>query len=222
MAGAKWEDGSLSKVKHLNRLIDRLDQEDGCDIAPHCLECPLSACRYEMKPGQAKVEKNTQKLADLLEAGHTMESAAVVLGKSRRSVYRLRAKLKQREEKPMAITMLCQNCKGVMERIETADGTRLKCLACRAEKALPERTSEPVPPQLIRESIDLKPVPVPDRAPVRVEPAPAPAPAPVTSSWQDLARRRYEEIRPEVEAARALLREAEELEQVIAIIQKAS
>ncbi|MGH2586759.1 MAG: helix-turn-helix domain-containing protein [Dehalococcoidia bacterium] len=65
-------------------------RDDGCDIHPHCLTCPLPACRYEMPPGRARALAQAAALAQLLEIGRTMDEAAAELGVSRRTVYRLR------------------------------------------------------------------------------------------------------------------------------------
>jgi hypothetical protein len=65
-------------------------QDDGCDIHPQCLTCPLPACRYEMPPGRARALAQAQALGRLLTLGRTMDEAATELGVSRRTVYRLR------------------------------------------------------------------------------------------------------------------------------------
>ncbi|MGD9893300.1 MAG: helix-turn-helix domain-containing protein [Dehalococcoidia bacterium] len=65
-------------------------QDDGCDLHDHCLTCPLPACRYEMPPGRARALAQAAALWRLLETGLTMDQAAVELGVSRRTVYRLR------------------------------------------------------------------------------------------------------------------------------------
>lgn len=65
-------------------------RDDGCDLHDYCLTCPLPACRYEMPPGRARALTHAASLRALLEAGMTMDTAAGVLGVSRRTVYRLR------------------------------------------------------------------------------------------------------------------------------------
>ena len=65
-------------------------QDDGCDIHPQCLTCPLPACRYEMPPGRARALAQAAALGRLLTLGSTMDEAASELGVSRRTVYRLR------------------------------------------------------------------------------------------------------------------------------------
>lgn len=65
-------------------------QDEGCDLHHECLSCPLPACRYEMPPGRARALSQAAALGRLLDCGHTMEEAAMELGVSRRTVYRLR------------------------------------------------------------------------------------------------------------------------------------
>lgn len=64
--------------------------DDGCDIHSSCLTCPLPACRYEMPPGRARALAQAATLGRLLSTGLTMDQAAIELGVSRRTVYRLR------------------------------------------------------------------------------------------------------------------------------------
>jgi hypothetical protein len=64
--------------------------DDGCDLHDHCLTCPLPACRYEMPPGRARALSQAAALGRLLALGRTMDQAAIELGVSRRTVYRLR------------------------------------------------------------------------------------------------------------------------------------
>lgn len=65
-------------------------RDDGCDLSPACLSCPLPACRYEMPPGRARMLIEAQQLQTLLTEGKSMNEAAVIMGVSRRSVYRIR------------------------------------------------------------------------------------------------------------------------------------
>jgi transcriptional regulator of acetoin/glycerol metabolism len=65
-------------------------KDDGCDLHESCLTCPLPACRYEMPPGRARALAQAALLGRLLETGLTMDQAAIELGVSRRTVYRLR------------------------------------------------------------------------------------------------------------------------------------
>lgn len=63
---------------------------DGCDLHTTCFDCPLSACRYDLGPGQARRQGNALTLARLLGDGLTPHEAALALGVTERTVYRLR------------------------------------------------------------------------------------------------------------------------------------
>lgn len=65
-------------------------RDDGCDIHDHCLSCPLPACRYELPPGRARALAQAAELGRILARGFSLDDAAVELGVSRRTVYRLR------------------------------------------------------------------------------------------------------------------------------------
>ena len=75
--------------------LDRLPEQthyrdDGCEISPRCLECPLPACRYDMPPKRAGALMREAELRRLLAAGFTADEAAVKMGVSRRTVFRLK------------------------------------------------------------------------------------------------------------------------------------
>lgn len=75
----------------------------GCSLHPSCLTCPLPRCRYELAPLQARRALRELQLVELLpEVGVTpgerlpfavADELAVLLGCSRRTVYRLVAGL---------------------------------------------------------------------------------------------------------------------------------
>lgn len=62
----------------------------GCEIAPHCLECPLPECRYLMPPKRAGALIAAARVRALTEAGRTADQIAAELGMSRRTVFRLK------------------------------------------------------------------------------------------------------------------------------------
>lgn len=75
--------------------IDRLPEQthyrdDGCEISPRCLECPLPACRYDMPPKRAGALLREAELHRLLAAGLSADQAAATMGVSRRTVFRLK------------------------------------------------------------------------------------------------------------------------------------
>lgn len=65
-------------------------RDDGCEIAPHCLSCPLPACRYDLPPKRAGALLREGQLRELLRSGLTCDQAAVRMGVSRRTVFRLK------------------------------------------------------------------------------------------------------------------------------------
>lgn len=65
-------------------------RDDGCEIAPRCLECPLPACRYDLPPKRAGALLREAQLRELLASGLTADQAAIKMGVSRRTVFRLK------------------------------------------------------------------------------------------------------------------------------------
>jgi hypothetical protein len=73
-------------------------RDDGCDIHPHCLTCPLPRCRYE-EPGGLKAMLNgirDRHIVSLRSKGQSVEDIADQFGVSRRTIFRiLTAKYKE-------------------------------------------------------------------------------------------------------------------------------
>ncbi len=65
-------------------------QDTGCSIAPRCLACPLARCRYDLPPKRAGALMREAQLRTLLAQGLTADEAAVVMGVSRRTIFRLK------------------------------------------------------------------------------------------------------------------------------------
>jgi len=73
-------------------------RDDGCDIHPHCLTCPLPRCRYE-EPGGLKGMLNgmrDREIVALKAKGVPIEDIAEQFGISRRTIFRVLT-LKYRE-----------------------------------------------------------------------------------------------------------------------------
>lgn len=73
--------------------------DDGCSVAPHCLECPLPKCRYEMSGSESRraigrLDARNTEICALRAAGVLPDDIAQRLGVGRRTVYRV---LAQRE-----------------------------------------------------------------------------------------------------------------------------
>ncbi len=74
-----------------DRLPEQMHyRDDGCEISARCLECPLPACRYDMPPKRAGALMREAELNRLLAAGLSADEAAVKMGVSRRTVFRLK------------------------------------------------------------------------------------------------------------------------------------
>jgi hypothetical protein len=74
-----------------DRLPEHTDyRDDGCDLYARCLTCELPACRYDLAPNQGRALKLAAELATLVALGATVEQAAHALGRTPRSIYRLK------------------------------------------------------------------------------------------------------------------------------------
>ena len=64
--------------------------DDGCEVAPHCLQCPLSKCRYDYPQGLRTLRSETAvvRAAQLRGQGYTVDAIAAVMSVSRRAVFR--------------------------------------------------------------------------------------------------------------------------------------
>jgi len=73
-------------------------RDDGCEIHPHCLSCPLPRCRYD-EPGGLRGMINAardRQIVALRTGGIAVEEIADRFGLSRRTVFRiLTAKYKE-------------------------------------------------------------------------------------------------------------------------------
>ncbi|MGI8553711.1 MAG: hypothetical protein ACR2PL_23420 [Dehalococcoidia bacterium] len=68
-------------------------RDTGCEVAPSCLNCPLTVCRYDLPGGLAgdhRRQRNTELLA-LHASGAGLKSLCLRFRLSRRAVYRILA-----------------------------------------------------------------------------------------------------------------------------------
>lgn len=97
MAG--FSTASLVAERRERRLRARADnlpeythyRDDGCDIHPHCLSCPLPRCRYE-EPGGLRALLNQRRDSEIVELRRRGVPVAVLadrFGVSRRTVFRI-------------------------------------------------------------------------------------------------------------------------------------
>lgn len=66
-------------------------RDDGCDVHPNCLTCPLPRCRYE-EPGGLRALVNARRdeqIVQLRLKGMPVEDLAGRFGVSRRTVFRI-------------------------------------------------------------------------------------------------------------------------------------
>lgn len=66
-------------------------RDDGCEVHPHCLSCPLPRCRYE-EPGGLRAllnERRDREIVDLRLRGVSVEELADRFGVSRRTIFRV-------------------------------------------------------------------------------------------------------------------------------------
>lgn len=85
---------TTERVPKSNALPEGFDyQDDGCEVAPKCLACPLPKCRYDVHGG-ARVIRNVFRDAEierLRDADWSPDDIAAHLSVSRRTVYRVLA-----------------------------------------------------------------------------------------------------------------------------------
>lgn len=66
-------------------------RDDGCDIHPHCLTCPLPRCRYD-EPGGLRGLLNAyrdRQIVELRQRGVPVDELAQRFGLSRRTIFRV-------------------------------------------------------------------------------------------------------------------------------------
>lgn len=98
MAIALREVGRLDRPTVRRVRADALPEhtryrDDGCDIHPHCLTCPLPRCRYD-EPGGLRAllnEYRGQQMLALRRQGATVDALAQRFRLSRRTVFRVLA-----------------------------------------------------------------------------------------------------------------------------------
>lgn len=92
--GPPAESGTVVALRRVRR--DALPEEiqyrdDGCDIHPHCLTCPLPRCRYD-EPGGLRALLNAyrdQQIIALRGDGAPVDQIAQRYSLSRRTVFRI-------------------------------------------------------------------------------------------------------------------------------------
>ncbi len=83
--------GALPLVQERQLPENATYRDDGCDLHPSCLSCPLPVCRYDT-PGGKRALLNIyrdQLIASLRRSGNTVPVVARLLNVSRRTVVRV-------------------------------------------------------------------------------------------------------------------------------------
>lgn len=64
--------------------------DDGCEVSPSCLSCPLERCRYDVPGGLAAVAREARAgtIRELYAAGEPVGAIAARFGISKRTVFR--------------------------------------------------------------------------------------------------------------------------------------
>ncbi len=82
--------GSLPLVQERQLPENATYRDDGCDLHPRCLSCPLIVCRYDAPGGKRTVLNiyRDQMIASLRRRGNTVPVVARLLGVSKRTIVR--------------------------------------------------------------------------------------------------------------------------------------
>ena len=64
-------------------------RDEGCDLFPSCLNCPLATCRYDRPGKQTAKELRNERMVRLYGDGVAVHELARRFGVSRRTVYRV-------------------------------------------------------------------------------------------------------------------------------------
>lgn len=85
-------------------------RDDGCEVHPHCLSCPLPRCRYE-EPGGLRAllnERRDRQMVELRLRGASVEELADRFGVSRRTVFRVLESYRQARQQEAGLVRLPQ------------------------------------------------------------------------------------------------------------------
>lgn len=85
----------LDKMHRIDAYPENTDYRDeGCELNPACLTCPLEVCRFDLPYGVQTLRTSTRmdQARDLRRHGRTVVQIGQELGISRRSVFRLLAR----------------------------------------------------------------------------------------------------------------------------------
>lgn len=76
-----------------DRLPDYSDYRDqGCDLSPYCLKCPLPGCRYDVEAKgkrSARMQRDNEILRQRTAAGKSIAELATEFDLSKRTIQRI-------------------------------------------------------------------------------------------------------------------------------------
>ena len=83
--------GALPLVQERQLPENATYRDDGCDLHPRCLTCPLIVCRYDVPGGKRALlaAPRNQMIASLRRSGNSVPVVAQLAGVSRRTVVRV-------------------------------------------------------------------------------------------------------------------------------------
>ena len=71
-------------------LADEFEcKDEGCDLFPSCLNCPLPRCRYDKEGRRAKNELRDEEISRLKGEGQSVKELADRFELSKRTVHRI-------------------------------------------------------------------------------------------------------------------------------------
>lgn len=78
-------------------------RDDGCEVSPSCLRCPLPQCKYD-NPGwiqrHRRMERDREVATAVLEEGISVSEAASRFALSQRTIFRILKRSANEEQQP--------------------------------------------------------------------------------------------------------------------------
>ena len=87
--------GSADRLPRRDSLPEHMTYKDnGCEVSPTCLTCPLPRCRYEVKGGLREILNvpRDAHLVQMHQSGIPVDAIAAGANVSKRTVYRVISK----------------------------------------------------------------------------------------------------------------------------------
>ena len=91
------ESDTAVRTEHYDYRPTCRPRNEGCDLFPSCLRCPLPQCRYDNPGRQTGKELRNREMVRLRKAGMEVKELAQRFGVSKRTVHRIIAPSKTSE-----------------------------------------------------------------------------------------------------------------------------